>query len=212
MHIIHRGIVNKKFSENNYYSFKESFKKGFGIETDIHATKDEKFICFHDFTLKRIFKNKLSVKNLTYSKIKQLSSKVNNKVPLLSDVLKMNQNKHYIFIEIKPVFSKRLLERLVRETNKYLKCVFISFNHNNIKNLLKIKKNIKIGLSFSSKASIKNIVKKSKNRKINYLILDKFFLNKKKINELKIQKFFYTIKTKSEFKKYRNYNLIFENL
>ena len=65
MHLIHRGIVNKKYKENILNSFKASFKRGYGIETDIHLTKDHKFICFHDFTLKRIFKKKLSVKNLS---------------------------------------------------------------------------------------------------------------------------------------------------
>ena len=51
MHLIHRGIVNKKYKENLLKSFNQSFKKGYGIETDIHATKDGEFICFHDFTL-----------------------------------------------------------------------------------------------------------------------------------------------------------------
>ena len=55
MHLIHRGIVSKKYHENLLKSFEQSFKKGFGIETDIHATKDNEFICFHDFTLTRIF-------------------------------------------------------------------------------------------------------------------------------------------------------------
>ena len=64
--LIHRGIVNKNYKENLLKSFKQSFKKGYGIETDIHATKDNKFICFHDFTLNRIFKKNLSVKNLDY--------------------------------------------------------------------------------------------------------------------------------------------------
>ena len=45
--LIHRGIVNKNYKENLLKSFKQSFKKGYGIETDIHATKDNKFICFH---------------------------------------------------------------------------------------------------------------------------------------------------------------------
>ena len=57
MHLIHRGIVNKFFKENLLASFKQSFKEGYGIETDIHATKDNEFICFHDFTLKRILKS-----------------------------------------------------------------------------------------------------------------------------------------------------------
>ena len=55
MHIIHRGLVNKNYKENTLKSFKKSFSMGFGIETDIHSTKDNKFICFHDFTLNRIF-------------------------------------------------------------------------------------------------------------------------------------------------------------
>ena len=56
--LIHRGIVSKKYKENLLKSFKYSFNKGYGIETDIHATKDHEFICFHDFTLNRIFKKK----------------------------------------------------------------------------------------------------------------------------------------------------------
>ena len=56
--LIHRGIVSKKYKENLLKSFKQSFKKGYGIETDIHATKDNEFVCFHDFTLNRIFKKK----------------------------------------------------------------------------------------------------------------------------------------------------------
>ena len=67
--LIHRGIVNKQYKENLLKSFKQSFEKGYGIETDIHATKDHEFICFHDFTLNRIFKKKASVKNMEYSKI-----------------------------------------------------------------------------------------------------------------------------------------------
>ena len=75
MHLIHRGIVNKKYKENLLNSFKQSFKKGFGIETDIHATKDNKFVCYHDFTLTRIFKKTQSVKNLNYQKLKEISLK-----------------------------------------------------------------------------------------------------------------------------------------
>ena len=65
--LIHRGLAKKKFLENNLNSFKYCFNKNYGIETDIHATKDNEFICFHDFSLKRIFKKNLSVKNLNYS-------------------------------------------------------------------------------------------------------------------------------------------------
>ena len=213
MHLIHRGILNKNYQENNLKSFKASFKKGYGIETDIHLTKDHEFICFHDFTLNRIFEKKISVKNLNYSQIKKISSKYKKPIPLLKDLLIASKNMHTLFIEIKPSFSKKILQKLLNETSKFSKCVFISFKHENIYNLLKIKSNTKVGLSFSPTASIKRIIKRSSNKKINYIILDKFFLKSKKINNLKIKKYFYTIKTKSEFKKYNNYNnLIIENL
>ena len=140
MHLIHRGIIKKKCKENLLKSFKQSFNKGYGIETDIHATKDHKFICFHDFTLKRIFKKNLSVKNLNYSKIKEISTTLKKPIPLLNDLLLQSNNKYPLFIEIKPFLTKTLLKKLLKETAKFKKCVFISFKHMNIYNLLRIKK------------------------------------------------------------------------
>ena len=211
--IVHRGIVNKQYKENLLKSFKQSFKKGYGIETDIHATKDNKFICFHDFTLNRIFNKKESVKNIEYSKIEKISIQNKKPIPLLTDLLKTSKNKYPLFIEIKPIFSKKLLQKLLKETSKFSKCIFISFKHENIYNLLKIKSNTKVGLSFSNSTSAKMVIKKSSNKQIDYLILDKSFLKNKNIQNLKIKKYFYTIKTKSEFNKYnKKNNLIFENL
>ena len=211
--LIHRGIVSKNYKENLLKSFKQSFKKGYGIETDIHATKDDKFICFHDFTLNRIFRKNVSVKNLTYSKIKEISSKNKKTIPLLKDLLKTSKNKYILFIEIKPTFSKKLLQKLLKETSNYSKCVFISFKHKNIYDLLKINKKTKVGLSFHPPSSAKSIIKKSLNKDINCLVLDKSYLENKSIHKIKKDKYFYTIKTKPEFKKYkRENNLIFENL
>ncbi len=213
MHLIHRGILNKSYKENNLKSFKASFKKGYGIETDIHATKDNKFICFHDFTLKKIFKINKSIKNLNYKDLNNISKNNKVEIPLLKDLLISSKTKHYLFIEIKPLFSKILLEKLLKETNKFKKCVFISFKEKNIYDLLKIKKVTNVGLSFPSNISVKTIIKKSKNKNVNCLILDKYFINNKKIQEIKKNKYFYTIKSKKEFFKYsKKNNLIFENL
>ena len=211
--LIHIGLAKKNFLENSIKSFNYCFNKNYGIETDIHATKDKEFICFHDFSLKRVFKKNLSVKNLNYSKIKEISTKLDKQVPLLKDLLKLSKNKHSLYIEIKPIFSIPLLKKLLKETSKFKKCVFITFKHQNIYNLLKINKNTKVGLSFAPPTSIKTILKKSNDRNINCLILDKSYLESKKIQNLKIKKYFYTIKNKLEFNKYKkNNNLIFENL
>ena len=150
---------------------------------------------------------------MNYSQIKKISAQNKKPIPLLKDLLKTSKNKYPLFIEIKPTFSKKLLQKLLKETSKFSKCVFISFKHKNIYNLLKIKSNTKVGLSFSPPTSVKTIIKKSNYKKIDCLILDKFFLKNKSIKDLKIKKYYYTIKTKLEFNKYsKNNNLIFENL
>ena len=210
MHIIHRGIVNKNCKENNLKSFKASFKKNYSIETDIHLTKDNEFVCFHDFTLKRIFKINKSIKNLDYKVLKNISEN-KNEIPLLDDLLKLSKNKYYLFIEIKPLFKKNTLIKLINKTKKFKKCIFISFKEKNIYNLLKIKRTLKVGLSFAKNTNLKTILKKSKEKNINCIILDKYFLNNKKIKKIKKKKYFYTIKKKSDFFKYsKKNNLIFE--
>ena len=212
MHIIHRGILNKNYKENCLESFRASFKKKYGIETDIHTTKDEKFICFHDFTLRRIFKINKSVKNINYKDLKKIKNK-KFEIPLLKEVLELSKNRFPIFIEIKPLLNKKLLSKLIMETKGYIKCIFISFKHENIQNLLKINSKVKVGISFSNKDSVKSILKYRLNKKIKYLILDKRFLDNKKVQLMSKEKYYYTIKTKKEFFKYnKNNNLIFENL
>ncbi len=212
MHIIHRGIVNKNYKENCLKSFRASFKRKYGIETDIHSTKDNKFICFHDFTLRRIFKINKSIKNINYEDLKIIKNK-KFKIPLLKEVLELSKNKFPIFIEIKPLLKKKLLYKLINETRKFKKCIFISFKHKNIYDLLKINSKVKVGISFSNKDSVKSILKYGLNNKINYLILDKKFLENKKVQMINKEKYYYTIKTQKEFLKYnKNNNLIFENL
>ena len=188
MHIIHRGIVNKNCKENCLKSFRASFKRKYGIETDIHATKDNKFICFHDFTLRRIFKINKSIKNLNYVDLKKIKSQ-KFKIPLLREVLELSKNKFPIFIEIKPLLNKRLLSGLIDETKAFKKCIFISFKHKNIYNLLKLNSKVKVGISFSNKNSVKSILKYGINKKIKYLILDKKFLDNKKVQIINKEKY-----------------------
>ena len=212
MHLIHRGILNKKFKENCLKSFKASFKKNYGVETDIHITKDRKFVCFHDFTLNRTFKINRSIKNIDYENLQKITNdKI--KIPLLKDLLEASKNKYPIMIEIKPLLNRKILKELIKETIKFKYCIFVSFKEQNIYNLLKIRSDLNLGLSFSDKSNIEKITNKSNNNKIKYLVLDKKFLNSKKIQKIKKKKFFYTIKKKIDFLRYsKENNLIVENL
>ena len=213
MHLIHRGLVKKNYKENILISFRESFKRGYGIETDIHVTKDEQFVCFHDRTLKRSFGINKSIRNTNYEELRKISKKAKAEIPLLKNLLKLSKKKFYLFIEIKPIFSIKLIKKLLLETKGYKKCVFISFEEKNIYNIIKLNKKIKVGLSFSYNTKSKTIYRKSNNKFVNCLILDKYFLTNKIIKKIKKDKYFYTIKQKKDFIKFKeDNNLIFENL
>ena len=91
--LIHRGLAKTNFKENTISSFQYCFKKKYGIETDIHCTKDNKIVCFHDFNLKSKFKINKSLKNiilqeqithLTWLKIISLKNSVFQKIHLLT--------------------------------------------------------------------------------------------------------------------------------
>ena len=212
MNIIHRGIANKKLKENCLKSFKVSFNKKYGIETDIHFTKDNKIICFHDFTLNRLFKINKSIKNLNFDEIKnKTKSKIS--VPLLKDVLKLSKKRFLVFIEIKTILNLGNIKILLNEIKNYKNCIIISFKHINLLKIRKINKKVKIGFSFSKSSKISDIIKTSSKKNYDYLILDKYFINNKSIQNIKKNKYFYTVKEKKEFLKYsKNNNLIFENL
>ena len=211
--IIHRGLAKKNFKENTLNAFKYCFKKKYGVETDLHCTKDNEIICFHDFNLNRRFKINKKVKDLNYFDLKKISIIKNAEIPLLRDLLKASRNKFPLLLELKPIFSLKNLKKLLIETKKYNKCALISFEEKNIYNLGKLKAKLPKGLLFASTAKIKTIILKSKKSYINFVILHKVFLRNKELYKINKPVYFYPILSKKEFRKYKNKkNLIFENL
>ena len=118
--LIHRGLAKKKFLENNINSFKYCFKKNYGIETDIHCTKDNKIVCFHDFNLRRKFNLNKNVKDINYSFLKEVSNKRKAPVPKLEDLLRISRNKYPLLLEIKPLLTKHSLLNLIKLMKKIL--------------------------------------------------------------------------------------------
>ena len=102
-HYIHRGLAKKNFKENTLSAFKYSFKKKYGIETDLQVTKDNQLICFHDFNLRRKFNLNKNVKDINYYSLKKISKKRKATVPLLKDLLKISKNRYPLLLEIKPL-------------------------------------------------------------------------------------------------------------
>jgi glycerophosphoryl diester phosphodiesterase len=210
--LIHRGLAKKNFKENTISAFRYCFKKKYGIETDIHYTKDNQIVCFHDFNLKNKFKINKSLKKLNYQDLLKISKKKKKPIPLLNDLVKLSKNKRFLMLEIKPLFKKENLKALLKEIKKIKNYSLTSFNEKNIINLYKMKKKLNLGLLIPSTFTFNKILKKSKKKYIKFLVLEKKFLKEKKLNKIKKKLYFYTIKDKKVFNKFNDKNLIFENL
>ena len=134
-HYIHRGLAKKNFKENTLSAFKYSFRKKYGIETDLQVTKDDQLICFHDFNLRRKFNLNKNVKDIKYSALKKISNKRKAPVPKLKDLLRISRNKYPLLLEIKPLLAKRSLLNLIKLIKKTKKYGIFSFKEKNLINL-----------------------------------------------------------------------------
>tara|TARA_Y100000590_G_scaffold206169_1_gene233687 strand:+ start:5074 stop:5718 length:645 start_codon:yes stop_codon:yes gene_type:complete len=210
--LIHRGLAKKNFIENTIPAFKYCFKKNYGIETDIHCTKDNKIVCFHDFNLKSKLKINKFIKKIEYQDLLRISKIKKQPIPLLKDLIRLSKKKRFLMLEMKPLFSKENLKVLLNEIKFLKQYSLTSFKEKNIINLYKIKKNLNLGLLIPSTFSFKKVLQKSKKKYIKFLVLEKKFLYEKKINKLGKKIYFYTIKDKKIINKYKNKNLIIENL
>jgi glycerophosphoryl diester phosphodiesterase len=201
---IHRGLLNKDLRENHISAFKKCIEKNYNIETDVHFSKNNVLICFHDFHLNKLF-NKKKIKDLTSQDLKKYN------ITKLNDLLKIIKRKTKILLEIKPSLNQKTLERLEKVYNKYRKNIlFISFIE---KNLIKIKnkfKKVKLGYIFKRNNNYSDIKKKLNKKHINFFVLPKNLEKIKKIEKIKKKKFFYTIKN-IKLKNIKN-NYIIENI
>ena len=212
-HLIHKGLANGNLKENTIPAFKHCFKKNYGIETDVHCTKDDKIVCFHDFNLQNKFKINKRIKDINYEELKKISIKFNSEIPLLDKLLKISSAKLHIMIELKPIFSKKNLISLFNKTKRLKNYSLTSFHEKNLISLYKLNNKLSLGLIFSPNTKMKTFKIKSKKKFIKLLVVEKKFLDHEKLDALNVPIYYYTAKCKNIFNKYKNSkNLIFENL
>ena len=143
--IAHRRFP-KKAPENTIPSFQlaSQSKFHFGIECDIHQTKDDVFVVFHDNDLNRLMKSPLTISELTYEELQEFSFKSGRnikkypdlKVPMLSEFLGIcASSKKTAFIEIKHLndITQAISLLTLIESYPKLKAVIISFDINYLK-------------------------------------------------------------------------------
>ena len=76
-------------------AFRLAVKEGYGIELDIHLTRDGKVVVFHDDTLDRICGKKGKIEDRDWEELKQCYlSGTSERIPLFSEVLTYINGSH----------------------------------------------------------------------------------------------------------------------
>lgn len=127
----HRGCFDKTLPENSLTAIRIAADKGLGLEIDVHLTKDNKLVVFHDHTLKRMCGVNGVVEEMTESQLTALKLKnTSHTIPTLKDVLAAVDGRTPILIELKCRNNEiALCDALIDELKSYNgKYMYIGFN------------------------------------------------------------------------------------
>lgn len=155
--VAHRGLSGIE-TENTSSAFVAAGNRSyFGIECDIHVTKDKKFVVIHDEKTSRVAGKDINVEKLKLKKIRKVV--LNNKekagnisempqtrrdlvIPILSEYIGIcKKYDKYCVLELKNNFSEESIKKVIQEIElfDYMdKVIFISFDFDNMVILRKL--------------------------------------------------------------------------
>ena len=153
--IAHRGY-SAFHRENSVASFRAAAEKSFfGIETDVHVTKDGKYIIIHDDITGRVAEKNMAVEETDFDTLRAIPLKVKNgedtpearTIPSLEEYINICKDYNKIAVlELKNHFEPACIKEIVEIIKKigYLdNLIFISFDLPNLQEIKKIDENIK---------------------------------------------------------------------
>ena len=153
----HRG-ASGDYPENTILAFDKALALDvYGIELDVHKSKDGHLVVIHDEDIQRTFKGKGRVMDYTLSELKKFNCRkfefienLNCKIPTLREVFELIKNTDIILnIEAKTDLIHYDLEQdvidLIKEYNFEEKVLISSFNHKCIKIFKELDNNLKYG-------------------------------------------------------------------
>ena len=152
----HRGMFDE-YPENSLPAMRESFRRGFGIETDLRLTKDNDFLIIHDDTFLKTSNVRRRVIDTTLAEAEALTyDRSNEHLISLRSLLAMAQKEnreHQMALQLKATSQNetglRLLARYWREFNLYDTAFTFDLTKEAATRLKEIDPNIKIALIVS---------------------------------------------------------------
>ena len=121
-HYAHRGLHTAQIPENSMAAFTAALDHGYGIELDVHLTKDEALAVIHDHELDRCTGCSGKVEDMTLAQLQQCRLEGTQEIiPTLSQVLQLFDGKEPLIIELKAIDDNyaRLTDRVMEELKDY---------------------------------------------------------------------------------------------
>ena len=140
--IAHRGLSGIEM-ENTSAAFKAACERSYyGIETDVHVTKDGKYIIFHDDGTGRLCEQNLIIEKTDFEILRSVKFKDGiSEMPTLSEYLQVvSRYKKVAVIELKKPMRENNIEEIIEICKREYtldKIIFISFD---IENLVAVRK------------------------------------------------------------------------
>ncbi|MBO4693660.1 MAG: hypothetical protein J5659_04650 [Clostridia bacterium] len=139
--IAHRGLSGLRL-ENTISAFNAAGRAGYyGIESDVHVTRDGKFVIFHDDTTRRLCKINLEIEKTEYARLRLLPIKF-HRMPNLAEYI--NCCKRYNKVAVLEIKNKMSCDNIksiidiITELDYINETIFISFCGENLVNIRKI--------------------------------------------------------------------------
>ena len=155
--IAHRGASGHA-PENTIAAFKRAVELGAGfIETDLHLTRDAKFVAIHDATLERTTNGHGSIHDATLADLRKLDAGQwydrefsGEHIPTLDEVLDFSRENDVVFyLEIKYDVAWGMHHSLVasiRKAENAARTIVISFDPSTIAAVRRVDPSIMVGL------------------------------------------------------------------
>ena len=101
----HRGFHEKpQIPENSMAAFRRAAERGFGVELDVHLTRDGRLAVIHDASLLRTCGEDVLVEDLTADQLSRYRLEgTGERIPFLEEVLPLFEGVAPLIVELKPL-------------------------------------------------------------------------------------------------------------
>jgi glycerophosphoryl diester phosphodiesterase len=157
--IAHRGASGHA-PENTLAAFRKAIAQGAAfIETDLHLSRDARFVAIHDATVDRTTSGRGAVHDLTLAELRDLdagswfgSEFAGERIPTLEEVFEFSKKHDVVFyLELKPSGSwggEHALIGALRESGEIPRAVVISFDISILASLRKLEPTLMTGVLY----------------------------------------------------------------